>query len=202
MRKTVILAVFLFLINPYITAYAATHVVNKKESDYSFDYSEKISTSHQEYFLINGSRDMEININVHVISVANPDDRLRIYLVEGRYEMPEGITEPENFDEWHSHPEPTTNFHTRFIMVHKTQYTLVVIPNGSSYFSVEISGYNDTSSFGEGMTICLLLILVSVAVLLAYFKIHGVIGAPRPARSTRRKRKESDQKEDAPYEIR
>ena len=166
MRKIAALFIVMMLIQSFPRAYAATYTVNETGSDYSFEFREVFSTSETQYFLIEGSKDMEIRISVGVEGTIPDRADVSLYLVEGNYHLPDGLTEPEDYDIWHSHPEPTVYFATSFIMAHATVYTLLAIPNGTSSFKVEVYGENNAASFGTSSGVCLGLMLVAAAIFL------------------------------------
>ncbi len=206
MRKIMAILVMFMIISQIPTAYGGRYIVNKYDSEYGFNFREVLSTEETQYFLIEGSRNMEVRMHVSVEGTTLNHAYLSIYLVPGNYTMPNGSVAPDNYDAMHSHTSPTGDFSTVFVMNQYTEYTLVVIPNGSSAYTVEIKGSNETASFGMTSLVCFTMLLAAVALALIYFRVKGVIGPPRTVkfRKMGKKKGEEEGKKDheEPYRIR
>ncbi len=203
LKKSLAFVLVFLLLSQIPMVSAERYVADEPGMGYAVYMREVVSTRDVEYFLIDGTKDMELQINLQVYGTNLNNAPVRASLVQGNYTLPDGETEPELYDRAHSMDEAGTSFRTDMFLTHTTQYTLVVVPEGNTSYEIEIMGDGQMSSFGTAWHTCLVGGLAILAGFLAYLKIHGVIGRPRPVRFRKREAKENREikEEDSPYRV-
>ena len=199
MRSLALLMVFLLLLQVPMAS-AERYVADEPGNGYALYFRKVVSTKDVEYFLIEGMKDMELYIELHVYGTNLNNAPVRAYLVPGNYTLPEGEGEPGSYDRAHSMENAGMGFRTDLFLTHTTEYTLVVVPTDNTSYVVEISGDGQMSSFSTAWQVCALMLIILVVVVSAYIR-HGGIRGIGAARSRKRESKRENSGEEEPYRI-